>query len=149
MVADISHELRTPLTVLSGKLEFTLEQNRPLEPEEVAVLYDEVIRLRGLVGELQDLSRLEAGHAMLDKTLIAFPAYFSDFQVLLEAEAESKLDKWINEKFGDKLSLRAQIFGGVVLILIGIEIFIKVFFNKLRKLFNFFAFLVFIFRSFI
>jgi two-component system sensor histidine kinase BaeS len=90
MVADISHELRTPLTVLSGKLEFTLEQNRPLEPEEVAVLYDEVIRLRGLVGELQDLSRLEAGHAMLDKTLIAFPAYFSDFQVLLEAEAESR-----------------------------------------------------------
>ena len=90
MVADISHELRTPLTVLSGKLEFTLEQNRPLEPEEVAVLYDEVIRLRGLVGELQDLSRLEAGHAMLDKTLIAFPAYFSDFQVLLEAEAENR-----------------------------------------------------------
>ena len=90
MVADISHELRTPLTVLSGKLEFTLEQNKPLEPEEVAVLYDEVIRLRGLVGELQDLSRLEAGHAMLDKTLIAFPSYFSDFQVLLEAEAESR-----------------------------------------------------------
>ena len=90
MVADISHELRTPLTVLSGKLEFTLEQNKPLEMEEVAVLYDEVIRLRGLVGELQDLSRLEAGHAMLDKTLIAFPSYFSDFQVLLEAEAESR-----------------------------------------------------------
>ena len=90
MVADISHELRTPLTVLSSKLEFTLEQNTPLEMEEVAVLYDEVIRLRGLVGELQDLSKLEAGHAMLDKTLISFPAYFSDFQVLLEAEAESR-----------------------------------------------------------
>ena len=27
---------------------------------------------------------------MLDKTLIAFPSYFSDFQVLLEAEAESR-----------------------------------------------------------
>ncbi|MBQ2836977.1 MAG: HAMP domain-containing protein, partial [Peptococcaceae bacterium] len=90
MVADISHELRTPLTVLSSKLEFTLEQNTPLEMEEVAVLYDEVIRLRGLVGELQDLSKLEAGRAMLDKTLISFPAYFSDFQVLLEAEAESR-----------------------------------------------------------
>jgi len=90
MVADISHELRTPLTVLSSKLEFTLEQNEPLEMEDVAVLYDEVIRLKGLVGELQDLSKLEAGHAMLDKTLISFPAYFSDFQVLLEAEAESR-----------------------------------------------------------
>lgn len=90
MIADISHELRTPLTVLSSKLEFTLEQNEPLEMEEVAVLYDEVIRLRGLVGELQDLSKLEAGHAMLDKTLISFPTFFSDFQVLLEAEAESR-----------------------------------------------------------
>ena len=90
MIADISHELRTPLTVLSSKLEFTLEQNQPLEMEEVVVLYDEVIRLKGLVGELQDLSKLEAGHTMLDKTLISFPEYFSDFQVLLEAEAESR-----------------------------------------------------------
>lgn len=90
MIADISHELRTPLTVLSSKLEFTLEQNKALEMEEVVVLYDEVIRLRSLVGELQDLSKLEAGHAVLDKTLIAFPEYFSDFYMLLEAEAESR-----------------------------------------------------------
>ena len=31
---------------------------------------------------------------------------------------------FIGKKFGDKLSCRAQIFGGVVLILIGVEIFI-------------------------
>lgn len=90
MIADISHELRTPLTVLSSKLEFTLEQNKSLSLEEVAVLYDEVIRLRGLVGELQDLSKLESGYAMLDRTLISFSDYFFDFQVLLEAEAESR-----------------------------------------------------------
>ncbi len=34
------------------------------------------------------------------------------------------LGVFIGKKFGDKLSCRAQIFGGVVLILIGIEIFI-------------------------
>ena len=90
MMADTSHELRTPLTVLASKLEFTLEQNKPLEIEEVVVLYDEVIRLKGLVNELQDLSKLEAGHTMLDKTLIKFRDYFADFQVLLEAEAESR-----------------------------------------------------------
>ena len=54
------------------------------------ILYDEVIRLKGLVGELQDLSKLEAGHTMLDKTLIPFRDYFNDFNVLLEAEAESR-----------------------------------------------------------
>ena len=90
MIADISHELRTPLTILSSKLEFTLERNQSLDLEEVAVLYDEVIRLRGLVGELQDLSKLESGHAVLDKTLIQFCDYFADFQMLLEAEAESR-----------------------------------------------------------
>lgn len=90
MMADISHELRTPLTVLASKLEFTLEKNKLLETEDVVVLYDEVIRLKGLVGELQDLSKLEAGHTMLDKTLIPFRDYFADFSVLLEAEAESR-----------------------------------------------------------
>ena len=90
MMADTSHELRTPLTVLASKLEFTLEQNKPLETEEIVVLYDEVIRLKGLVNELQDLSKLEAGHAVLDKTLIKFADYFEDFAVLLDAEAESR-----------------------------------------------------------
>ena len=90
MMADTSHELRTPLTVLASKLEFSLEQNKPLETEEIVVLYDEVIRLKGLVNELQDLSKLEAGHAVLDKTLIKFADYFEDFVVLLDAEAESR-----------------------------------------------------------
>ena len=90
MMADTSHELRTPLTVLASKLEFSLEQNKPLETEEIVVLYDEVIRLKGLVNELQDLSKLEAGHAVLDKTLIKFADYFEDFAVLLDAEAESR-----------------------------------------------------------
>ena len=90
MMADTSHELRTPLTVLASKQEFTLEQNKPLETEEIVVLYDEVIRLKGLVNELQDLSKLEAGHTLLDKTLIKFADYFEDFAVLLDAEAESR-----------------------------------------------------------
>lgn len=90
MMADISHELRTPLTVLASKLEFTLEKNKVLSTEDVVILYDEVIRLKGLVGELQDLSKLEAGHVMLDKTLIKFRDYFEDFSVLLKAEAESR-----------------------------------------------------------
>lgn len=90
MIADISHELRTPLTVLASKLEFSLDQNKDLNMADMMILYDEVIRLKGLVGELQDLSKLEAGHAMLDKTLINFKTYFSDFAVLLDAEAESR-----------------------------------------------------------
>lgn len=67
-----------------------MDQNKDLNMADMMILYDEVIRLKGLVGELQDLSKLEAGHAMLDKTLINFKTYFSDFAVLLDAEAESR-----------------------------------------------------------
>lgn len=66
-----------------------MDQNKDLNMADMMILYDEVIRLKGLVGELQDLSKLEAGHAMLDKTLINFKTYFSDFAVLLDAEAEA------------------------------------------------------------
>ena len=90
MTADISHELRTPLTVLANKLEMSLEQNRPLTTEDTVILYDEVIRLRGLVNELQDMSKLEAGHLAIEKTLIDFEQYFEEFFFLLEAEAESR-----------------------------------------------------------
>ena len=90
MFADISHELRTPLTVLSSKLEMTLDKNRPLDPVEVSALYDEVIRLNGLVSELQDLSKLEAGQVRITKTLIDFRNFFNDFFVLIQAEAEGR-----------------------------------------------------------
>lgn len=90
MFADISHELRTPLTVLASKLEGTLEKNKSLNTVEVAVLYDEVIRLNGLVNELQHLSKLEAGQVSLNKTLINFNGFFEDFLTLLEAEAEDR-----------------------------------------------------------
>ena len=79
-----------PGLIKPNDLELSRLVGKPLETEEIVVLYDEVIRLKGLVNELQDLSKLEAGHAVLDKTLIKFADYFEDFAVLLDAEAESR-----------------------------------------------------------
>lgn len=90
MFADISHELKTPLTVLATKLETSLERNKPLDTVDVAALYDEVIRLKSMVGEMQDLSRLEANQAVLNKTLIDFRSFFGEFLMLIEAEAEDR-----------------------------------------------------------
>lgn len=90
MIADVSHELRTPLTVLGSKLEFALEKGKPLQTEEVMVLYDEVIRLQGLVGELQDLSKLEAGAGIAEKVRIPMQEFFEGFLFLMEAEAEGR-----------------------------------------------------------
>lgn len=58
--ANISHEFRTPLTMLVGPLEdFRREQpTHPLIP----AMQRNVGRLRSLIDQILDLSRLEAGH---------------------------------------------------------------------------------------
>lgn len=55
-LADISHELRTPLTVLRGDVEALNEGIRPLRPEAIEVLHEEVLRLNRLVDDLHLLA---------------------------------------------------------------------------------------------
>lgn len=55
-LADISHELRTPLTVLRGDIEALHEGVRPLNPEAIEVLHEEVLRLSRLVDDLHLLA---------------------------------------------------------------------------------------------
>jgi two-component system sensor histidine kinase BaeS len=55
-LADISHELRTPLTVLRGDIEALHEGVRPLSPEAIEVLHEEVLRLSRLVDDLHLLA---------------------------------------------------------------------------------------------
>lgn len=90
MFADISHELRTPITAIAGTLENKLVKNESCEPEELSALYDEMLRLGGMVTELQNLSRLDAGHMDISKTLIDFKNFLKDFVVLFEADAEAR-----------------------------------------------------------
>jgi len=62
--SDVAHELRTPLTALVGEaslLEQQLER-MPLEAKRPAqLLVEDVLRLRRLVEELMEISRLDAG----------------------------------------------------------------------------------------
>jgi two-component system sensor histidine kinase BaeS len=66
-LADISHELRTPLTVLRGDIEALVDGVRPLRPEAIVVLREEVLRLGGLVDDL---------HLLAMSDLRALPCHF-------------------------------------------------------------------------
>jgi two-component system sensor histidine kinase BaeS len=55
-LADISHELRTPLTVLRGDIEALHDGVRPLQPDAVAALREDVLRLTRLVDDLHLLA---------------------------------------------------------------------------------------------
>ncbi len=65
LIGDVSHELRTPLTSLDGYLEGMLDGVFPTNDETLALMYQEVRRLRRLVDDLQTLSRVEAGQLSL------------------------------------------------------------------------------------
>jgi signal transduction histidine kinase len=63
-VADVSHELRTPLTALVGEASLLREHLDRMPPEArrpAELLIQDVARLRKLVGELMEISRLDAG----------------------------------------------------------------------------------------
>jgi two-component system sensor histidine kinase KdpD len=62
---SISHDLRTPLASITGSLSSLLEDDKALNPasrrELLKTAHEEANRLNGLVGNLLDMSRLEAG----------------------------------------------------------------------------------------
>jgi signal transduction histidine kinase len=68
MLADIAHELRTPLTVIQGNLRAILDDVYELDKVEVARLYDQTRQLSRLVGDLHDLTLLEAKQFSLNSS---------------------------------------------------------------------------------
>jgi len=61
LIADVTHELRTPLTAIQGSMEGLIDDVLPASPETYLTVYQEADRLKRLVNDLQELSRVEAG----------------------------------------------------------------------------------------
>ena len=65
LIGNVSHELRTPLAGVEGYLEGLIDGLFPDNTKTFAQMYQEVRRLRRLVNDLQELSRVEAGQVSL------------------------------------------------------------------------------------
>lgn len=90
LVQTVAHELRTPLTSLGMALHLALDErvSGPLEPKLLELLVtanEDVVRLRGLVEDLLDLSRIQEGRIALRREMVA-PAV-----LLAEARESSRL----------------------------------------------------------
>lgn len=72
-LAGVAHELRTPLTILKANLEGIGDGVITPDQEQMNSLTEEVDRLAKLVGELRDLSLLEAGQLNPDYTEVDLP----------------------------------------------------------------------------
>src|SRR5690606_19138403 len=61
LVANVSHELRTPLTAMCALLENLADGVSKPDPQALRTALDQAERLSDLVGDLLDLSRVDAG----------------------------------------------------------------------------------------
>lgn len=65
LVADVAHELRTPIAVLQASCEAMIDGVTPATRDEISSLYEEVLRLARLVGDLQVLAAADAATLQL------------------------------------------------------------------------------------
>jgi two-component system sensor histidine kinase BaeS len=84
LVASVSHELRTPLTALVAVLENLDDGVTEPDPATIRVALGQAERLSHLVGDLLDLSRVDAGVVALDRTDVRVT------ELVAEAVAEAR-----------------------------------------------------------
>jgi signal transduction histidine kinase len=76
--ADVSHELRTPVTALVGEASLLREHLDQMPPEArrpAELLVEDVARLRRLVEELMEISRLDAGGEQVRQEPVALTSW--------------------------------------------------------------------------
>jgi len=87
-LSSVSHELRTPLTSIRMFID-TLREDRVSDPDErkrcLTVVNQELTRLDGLVGELIELSKIEARRAALDQRPVRIADIVHDAVASFEA----------------------------------------------------------------
>jgi signal transduction histidine kinase len=74
MIADIAHEVRTPLTILRGTTEALVDGVLPPDVATLASLHEEVLRLAGLVGDIETLAAADAAGLRLELDAIDLAA---------------------------------------------------------------------------
>lgn len=90
LLATIAHELRTPLTNIQGYMEGLLDGVVAEEPATYEMVRQEAGRLSRLVGDIQRLSRLEAGAERFDPRAIDPSMAIRTAEMILRPQFEDK-----------------------------------------------------------
>ncbi len=67
LTQDVAHELRTPLTSVQGHMEAMLDGIWAMDKERLSSCYEEIIRIKKLIGSIEDLSGVENENVLLHK----------------------------------------------------------------------------------
>lgn len=89
-----SHELRTPLTSIGMSIDLLLEKTlAKLDEKEVQLLraaHEDTLRLKALVNDLLDLSKIEAGKIELEFESVQIGPIFEKVQAILQPQMADK-----------------------------------------------------------
>ncbi len=107
-----SHELRTPLTSLGMSVALLLEHASgslaEKDRELLLAAHEEVGRMKSLVSDLLDLSRIEAGRIEMEFEPVTVGTLFSHVQAVFRSQTDMKDVSLRREMDGDGPSVRAD-----------------------------------------
>lgn len=111
LVRDVAHEVRTPLTILRATTEGLVDGVLEPDPESLRSLHEEVLRLEGLVADLETLAAADAAALHLrsepvDLADVAGAAIALARGAAIDAEIELETDLATTPVVGDPERLR-------------------------------------------
>lgn len=111
-VMAASHELRTPLTSLGMSVDLLMEHaSRGLAEKDRELLrtaHEEVHRMKALVNDLLDLSKIEAGRIELEFESVPVSTLFAHAEGIFKSQAGMKEVSLTSELTGDLPKVRAD-----------------------------------------
>lgn len=90
LIGDVAHELRTPLTTIQGYMEGLMDSVLPADEETYQAVHHEADRLKRLVNDLQELSRVESGAYELERHPISIASLVNEIYKRLEQQFAEK-----------------------------------------------------------
>lgn len=107
-----SHELRTPLTSLGMSVDLLLEnaaEGMPVKDRDLLqAAHEEVHRMKALVNDLLDLSKIEAGRIDLEFENVPVLTLFEHAKAIFKSQMDMKEVKLTSELAADLPSVRAD-----------------------------------------
>ncbi len=101
-LANMSHEIRTPMTAILGFAENMLDENLPNEEcrEAVMTIRDNGNYLLGIINDILDLSKIEAGKMSIESIPMDPCNVVRDVEMLMSVRAQAQRIEFITEYIG-------------------------------------------------